>query len=359
MINIRGLKRIPLSGLMLLLWVIPAVHADEKVESPVSKAAAQSSQVVTVKPVRDLLVKPREEAPATVVGLRDVWVTAQVSAPILELHAETGDRVAWGAVLSRQDTWAQGLEHKRALGALNVLKSQLPLADQQLERVEKLIKKGQSTEEILDRRRSEKRTLKARIQEAKVAVEHTAKYMEKGVVKAPFSGVVVARRAQIGAWAEPGTPLFQLVDPVRVMLEARISPERLKSTKMATSWIFEHAGGRAVVKLSTVLPIQDEASRSVRARFRFGGIKPPPGTAGRLIWTDNRGWVEPGLLVRRDTKLGLFIVDDDQVAHFIPLPHAREGRRARLPALFTPDMPVVVKGRHNVQEGDKVKVEVE
>ncbi|ABK42836.1 efflux transporter, RND family, MFP subunit [Magnetococcus marinus MC-1] len=316
-------------------------------------------QVVTVKPVAALLVEQQEQAAASVVALREAWVAAQVSAPILELHAETGDRVAWGAVLARQDTWSQGLEHARAKAALGVLESQLLLAKQQLEQVEKLGEQEATGEALMGRRRGEKQVLEARIVEAKSAVEQAVKQVEKGVIHAPFSGVVLDRKAQLGGWSDVGSPLFQLVDPVRVMLEATIPAASIKSMKMAKRWYFVHASGQVEVKLENILPRQEETTQTLRVRFRFDRDKPLPGSSGQLVWQDEQRWIEPDLLVERNNKLGLFIVDDQQVAHFVALPHAQAGQRAQLLSLFTPDMPIVIMGRDQLQDGQQVVVSQE
>nr|CRH07319.1 Putative efflux transporter, RND family, MFP subunit [Candidatus Magnetococcus massalia] len=341
----------PLLAAMLLAHGAWAESTEKQAQA---EQAEKRAAVVTVKSLAEMLLQLRAEAPAMVRTLRDVWVTTQISAPLREIHGETGDRVAWGQVLARQDTWAQRMALKRAEASLKVLQSQMPLAEQQLTRVQKLWKKGQSTEELLERRVSERATLKARIEEARVAVEQHKLQVDKGMIRAPFSGVIVERRAHIGGWSDPGTALFRLVDPARVVLSAELTPERIESARLAKRWQFEHTNGSSEVKLESVLPLQSASSRTIEARFRFAGDKPMPGVAGRLVWTDDRGWLEPSLLERRGGQLGLFVIDETQHARFMPLANAQEGRRTRIPAGLKSHPRVVVDGRQNLQDGDRI-----
>lgn len=91
--------------------------------------------------------------------------------------------------------------------------------------------------------------------------------------------------------------------------------------------------------------------RSQEARLQFAGEAALPGAEGKLVWNSETGYLPPELVVRRDGKLGVFIVNGAH-ATFVPLPDAQEGRP--VPVTLAADSRIIVEGRFSVQEGEAV-----
>jgi len=79
-----------------------------------------------------------------------------------------------------------------------------------------------------------------------------------------------------------------------------------------------------------------------------------PGSSGRIEWQDARGHVPASLIVQREGRLGLFMVEGE-TARFHHLPDAQEGRASRVD--LPPQQTVVVSGQAGLQDGQRVQVQ--
>jgi hypothetical protein len=88
-------------------------------------------------------------------------------------------------------------------------------------------------------------------------------------------------------------------------------------------------------------------------RFAFVGPGAPPGASGRVRWRSAVPHLPADLLVRRDGRLGVFLVND-AAAHFHPLPGALAGQPAR--SDLGAEARVIVAGRQRLRDGQAVRV---
>ena len=91
-----------------------------------------------------------------------------------------------------------------------------------------------------------------------------------------------------------------------------------------------------------------------RARLKLlGDALPAVGSTGELVWKSNERLLPPGLVARRKSRLGVFVVSEGR-ANFVPLPDAREGRPV---AHQLPDTTqLVVVGIERLRDGDPVRI---
>ena len=100
-------------------------------------------------------------------------------------------------------------------------------------------------------------------------------------------------------------------------------------------------------------PVIESERRSQRARFGFTEEAPSVGRSGEVVWHVERGLLPSNLVSQRNGALGVFINNDD-VAHFIRLPGAQEGRPVVVD--LAEDIEVITLGRERLQDGDTLKV---
>ncbi|MBF0627539.1 MAG: efflux RND transporter periplasmic adaptor subunit [Magnetococcales bacterium] len=317
-----------------------------------SRLWAGEPMPVTVRPLDQVVIHPREEAPAEVRSLNDGLITAQVTATIVELAVQVGETVRQGELLIRLDPWIYRLAERRAAAELEGLRARLEAARKRAQRATNLQQQKQASDERVEQSDSEVKALAAQIRAMEVSLEEARIQSEKSLVRAPFAGVVVQRPARIGVNATPGTPLVQLVDLEAVELVVTLPTSRVESVTRALSWEFLHEKGRFPVQPRVIVPVADPATRSQEARFVFTAAKPVPGAAGRLIWSDPRPHLPPWMVTWRDNKPGLFLVQNDQ-ARFHPLAEALEGHPVLLDPF--PVGEVVISGREGLADQTPVK----
>lgn len=332
------------SWLIIMLMLIP---------SPAAQGGEESLVPVTTRPLPELLHYPQSQAPATVISLNDAQLGAEVPGVVGELMVDVGARVAKGELLVSLDMWEHRLAVRQAEAGLATLNAQLTLARKQAERASVLRQKDQASAELLDSRATEVASLSAQIAQQQANLDTVRQRLDKGVLKAPFAGVVVERRAQQGQWVNPGEPLLRLVDLEHLELVAQLDPQEADTLAQARELAFQHPGGAYPLTLRVVLPWGREPDRTREARLTFTNARPLPGTAGRLTWSDPRPHLPAWLLVRRGEHLGVFLAQGDK-AVFHALPEAREGQ----PAVVSGELAgmVIVDGREGLSPGARVRV---
>ncbi len=165
-------------------------------------ALAQTPVPVIVKPVVEDRFVDRVEALGTLRANESVTLTATVGEAVTAIHFEDGQQVAAGDILVEM-TSAE--EH----ALLEEEQSTMAEAKKQVDRLVPLVKRGAAAQSLLDQRRREFQTARARLQ----AVESRLK---DRLVIAPFSGTVGLRNISLGALIEPGDVVTTL-DDTRVM----------------------------------------------------------------------------------------------------------------------------------------------
>jgi HlyD family secretion protein len=207
-------------------------------------------------------------------------ISARISGRIVELHADQGETVAAGALLTTLDS-AETLNRQRsakagvssalhqeaaAQAAINHANATLKLAEQELSRTRSLFKQGLVAKAELDKAvaaeatargalASAKATLRARqaeVARARAEIDVLDTQLGYTRVTAPFAGLIVHRYAEPGQTVSPGTPLFRLIDPSTLWVVMRVDESQSGAVKV---------GQAARIKLRTGAEIRGHVAR--------------------------------------------------------------------------------------------------
>lgn len=207
-------------------------------------------------------------------------ISARISGRIVELHADQGETVAAGALLTTLDS-AETLNRQRsakagvssalhqeaaAQAAINHANATLKLAEQELARTRSLFKQGLVAKAELDKAvaaeatargalASAKATLRARqaeVARARAEIDVLDTQLGYTRVTAPFAGLIVHRYAEPGQTVSPGTPLFRLIDPSTLWVVMRVDESQSGAVKV---------GQAARIKLRTGAEIRGHVAR--------------------------------------------------------------------------------------------------
>ena len=310
-----------------------------------------ASTPVTIKSLKELWFTQEQSAPATVIALNAPVISAELSARIIDIHVETGDKVSAGDLLVELDCRRAEADLNAAEAALRQFEAQYDFAHQQVRRADDLLKKRSISDQEVDQRKSEESRLAAQIDGQKATISQAAIQVENCSVTAPFDAIVTERMADKGMLATIGTPLIRLLETGAVEVSARLNPAEIESLSNGDGQWFETGGHRYQVSLRTTVPFLDESTRTSDARFRFAAGAPLAGSAGRLIWALSHRVIPAEYLVRRNGQLGIFLFEDGK-ARFRMLEDALEGRPAVID--LPPSTLLVVEGRDSLNDGDPV-----
>jgi len=161
-------------------------------------AAGPPATPVFVTPARLVTIEDRIEALGTLRANESVELTTAVTETVTALHFDDGDRVEAGQVLLEMTSAEEHAQLEEARATVDE-------ARRQYERIRSLQEKQTAAESLLDQRRREWETGRARL----AAIESR---LADRLVQAPFAGVLGLRRVSVGALLEPGDIITTLDD---------------------------------------------------------------------------------------------------------------------------------------------------
>ncbi|MBU1222428.1 MAG: efflux RND transporter periplasmic adaptor subunit [Gammaproteobacteria bacterium] len=316
-------------------------------------ALAAPPATVKSRPLSELAIHPQREASAQAVSLNLAKLSAELAARIDSIPVEPGQRIAQGAVVAQLDCTDTRIAAQRTQAELESSQARLKLAQLQLQRSTELAAKNFISGDALDAKQTEVAVVAAEVRLDTAAHAAARRDVGKCTLRSPYPAIVEARLAQVGELASPGTPIVQLWDTSRLQLAVQLQADDADRLAQSTP-IFDSQGREYAVKLLRVSPALNPVSRTREARFGFAKAAPAPGSSGVLRWRDPRPFVPADYLVRRAGRLGVFVVRG-QIARFVPLLGAQEGRPAAADALAG-DAAIVTDGRFALQDGMAVSL---
>ena len=216
---------------------------------------------------------------------RIAHVAPRVSARIVNVSANLGDRVKKGQVLALLDSIELGEAHSTYRQA----QSQFSLAKSDFERAQKLKADEIIPEKDYLRARSEYEKAKAGLQAVsdKLRLLDAAhQESEQGPasifsVHAPFAGTVIEKHAILGELAQPDKQIFIVADLSMLWIEANLFEKDLARVKVgapATISVSAYPGEVFRGRLTYISSTVDKESRAVQARVEVpnpdGRLKP-------------------------------------------------------------------------------------
>ncbi len=194
--------------------------------------------------------------------------------------------------------------------------------------------------------------LRADLLRLKVAEQAANRQAEKTKIRAPFAGVVTQRQAQQGQLLTVGSPIMNLVQISDPQIHAKIPGHLSSQLVQADRTAFLQNNTEVPVELIKLSNVIEQQTSIQTARFKPLG-EVVVGNTGQLVWYLTGQLLSAELVVKRQGKLGVFIVNGQQ-AKFMPLPNAQEGRP--VPMNETPGWQVIIGGRERLQDGQIISV---
>ena len=200
------------------------------------QAAAPQATPVFVTKTGMKQIEDRIEALGTLRANESVELTASVTETVSVINFDDGDRVAAGTVLVEMTSDEEHAQLEEARVAVAE-------ARRQYERIRSLHKQKSASESLLDERKREWETGRARLN----AIESR---LADRLLRAPFAGVVGLRTVSVGALVQPGDVITTLDDDsvmkldfsVPAVLLGSLAPgQRVKATTPA--WQGQHFEG--------------------------------------------------------------------------------------------------------------------
>ena len=285
---------------------------------------------VKAQPLSELTITLNRSVPATTLSLHETTVSSQLSANISTLPVLVGDTLEAGEAAGTLDCVDTDLLLQQAKAQLVELTASKKLIKQQLDRLEKLRQNKNASEEQINQKQTEMSVSNARIGAQSIVIKQAQRQASKCQILTPFAGVVTEVQGKVGSFVTMGTPIFSLVDPQSIELEAAITIDQMAQIENHELLFFLFDSETYPVKPRTILPIIEPRSQTRKARLIFLDEKPIAGAHGRLQWTITGNILPASLIVERNNEAGVFIVDtsdsEKSVAKFHVIKHAEPSK---------------------------------
>ncbi len=276
-------------------------------------------------------------------------VSTQIIGTLTEVLIEEGEHVKAGQVLARLDDTAQraGLAQseaslKAAQASLGNYQAQLGQARRDLVRNQDLVERKLVSQQALETSRTQVESLEAQVNAQERQIDLAAAALRGAhvqlaytVVRAPFSGVVIAKEARAGEIVSPSsagggftrTGVGTIVDMDSLEIEVDVNEayiNRVQANQPAQATLDAYPDWSIPAHVIAIIPTADRSKATVKVRVAFDQKDPRilPDMGVRVSFQSAKSSGEPppkGVLipatsiVDRGGKSVVFAVDGDRV----------------------------------------------
>jgi membrane fusion protein (multidrug efflux system) len=245
-----------IGGLLLVFLILAGIKVGQ-IRSMITagKAMVPPPESVTVAKAEIVEWRPVQAAVGTLIAIRAVTLSAELTGTVREINFENGSTVKQGQVLVRLDT---SVEQAQLDGAA----ADESLAKLTLDRAKNLRKDQVNTQAELE-------AAHARAVQTASTVNNIRATIAKKVIRAPFDGRVGIRQVELGQVVSPGTPIVSLQTVTPIYAEFQLPQQALADVKLGQKVAVKvdvFPGATWEGKVTTINPEVDPSTRNVRMR---------------------------------------------------------------------------------------------
>jgi RND family efflux transporter MFP subunit len=236
MLRSPRLGRFPfLFSLMVCLSVGTALVACKKPGAEADKAADNMTLSLGNEDIVQLGTAEHGTGPVISGSLQPEMradLRAEVSAMVVKVHKENGEAVRKGDLLVTLDSSVLRDNLSSAEESLRAAAQSLDGAERQYQRMKSLQAQGMVSMQGLEETEIKRNAAQSEHVASKARVAAAKQQLDRTEVRAPFNGVVSARKASAGDTAQIGKELIQVIDPSSMRFEGQVSADQMGVVKV-------------------------------------------------------------------------------------------------------------------------------
>ncbi len=251
------------------------------------RADHSGTEVETVRPSIQSVAGPQPGAPILaasgyVVARRKAVVSAKIQGRLAELKVEEGSRVKQGEVIARLESEDYSANIERSKAAILRAQADLAEAQRQAGIAEKLEREKVLSTDQRDAAESRVRLAQASLAQAKADLAYNESLYDFTMIRAPFSGVVVKKMAEVGESVAPIPPgvnistssgaIVAMADMNSLEVEVDVNEanvSKLKSRQPADIVVQAFGDRRFRGELRQIIPTADRTKATVTVKVAF------------------------------------------------------------------------------------------
>ena len=248
-------------------------------------------------------------------------LSAQTAGRVVAVDADVNTRVAAGAVLLRLTAVEQQAGANVARAQLRAAEASATEAEATFARYSALAARQLVSRLQIDQLRAARDTAIAARDAARAQLAQAGQQADYTVVRAPFAGIVSARRVEPGESIALGQPLMSVYAPGALRIQVQVPQSDADAIRAANKARVVLADSRTVDALEvTVFPSADPATHSVSVRVVLPALKDPPqpGATAKVVFEIPGGTavvqIPRSALVQRGEVSGVYVLDGNRLS---------------------------------------------
>ena len=281
--------------------------------------SARDGTTVVIDVAELRLLSPTALYSGTVISKNDARLAAEVEGRLTWI-ADIGTVLKKNEVIARLDDTFLHQQRSEELATIQSEKAKLELYNKEVKRYQKLVKQNNIAENQLDQAISDQSVARNNIDAARARLAQIDERIARSVLRAPFSGVISERFAQIGEWSQGGTTLVRLVDTTNLEVQVRVPQSIFTLIQIGDTLVVHYEDEPIKAGVKTIVPVGSSSSRLFELRL-LPSKALPPGTLVRVSIPTSRARevvsVHRDALVLRKNRVSVFRVNEKEVAEQI------------------------------------------
>lgn len=267
----------------VLLALVATLSACGK--GPGSKAGQTDASTATLQVAPEDLITVRNNAVASgpaitgsVQPQRRADLQAEVSAVVVQVLKDNGDKVRRGELLVRLDDTAIRDSLASAEEAVRAASQSFDQAERQLQRLKTLRESGMASTQQLEDAEIRRNNAQSDLAATRTRAVQARQQLGRTLVSAPFDGVVSERKVSAGDTAQLGKPLLKVIDPTSMRFEGLVSADAVADLKVGQTVRFRvngHGPQEFTGAVRKIDPSANANTRQVGVLVEFGDGKHP------------------------------------------------------------------------------------
>lgn len=248
-------------------------------------------------------------------------LSAQTAGRVVAVEADVNDRVVAGSVLLRLTAVEQQAGANVARAQLRAADAAAAEAEATFARYSALAAKQLVSRLQIDQLRAARDSAVAARDAARAQLAQAGQQADYTVVRAPFAGIVSARRVEPGESIANGQSLMSVYAPGALRIQVQVPQSDADAIRVVRHAQVVLADGHSVDAMQvTVFPSADPATHSVAVRVVLPVLKnpPQPGATAKVVFEIPGGTavvqIPRSALVQRGEISGVYVLDGNRLS---------------------------------------------
>ena len=207
----------------------------------------------------------------SVISDNQKMITSRFMGFVTQVNVSEGEKVRRGQILYTIDSREIDSAKRQAELSLQMYQNQYTNVKTNLDRHIRLLKKDMVSKYEVENLELAEANLKDMIEIAKARLQEVENQYRYLIIKAPNSGVIVAKNIKVGEMAMPGMPAIILSDLSNLKISAEIAESNLALIKHGKKVVIEipSLGIKSVGKVSAIIPNSNPMTHTFKIKISF------------------------------------------------------------------------------------------